>query len=78
MQFDPTSEVARLANLQEIRRKKRLFKSRLDKFEHQLLALNQAGASLAQLQLWLKEQGLKVSRSTVSRWLNGKSQIQQP
>lgn len=74
--FDPAAEVARLAELQSIRRKKRLFKSKLDKFQHQILALHKAGASLAQIQIWLRQNSLKTSRSTISRWLHGK--VQQP
>lgn len=75
-QFDPAAEVARLSQMQAINRRKRYCKSRLDKFRHQLLALHKAGASLSQLQLWLRHNRLKVSRSTISRWLHGK--VQQP
>jgi len=72
--FDPQKELLEVKNLQEVRRKKKLFKSKLDKFEHQLKALRDAGASIAQMQIWLKQNNIKVSRSTVWRWLNGKVQ----
>lgn len=70
--FDPRGELEEVKKLQETRRKKRYFKSKLDKFEHELKALKSEGASLAQLQIWLKKNGVKASRSTVQRWLNGK------
>lgn len=70
--FDAEAELSEVQKLQEVRRKKRLFSSKLDKFEHELKALKSAGASLAQLQIWLKKNGVKASRSTVHRWLNGK------
>jgi len=70
--FDPHAELLEVQKIQEVRRKKRLFKSKLDKFEHELKALKTAGASLTQLQLWLKKNSVKASRSTVQRWLNGK------
>jgi len=70
--FDAASELAEVKKIQEVRRKKRLFSSKLDKFEHGIRALKSAGASLAQLQIWLKKNSVKASRSTVQRWLNGK------
>lgn len=70
--FDPRAELAEVKKLQETRRKKRLFKSKLDKFEHELKALKTAGATLAQLQIWMKKNGVKASRSTIQRWLSGK------
>jgi len=70
--FDANAELLEVQKLQEVRRKKRLFSSKLDKFKHEIRALKGEGASLAQLQIWLKQNGLKVSRSTIQRWLNGK------
>ncbi len=69
--FDAKNELARVAEIQAVRRKKRLFSSKLDKFEHELKALKSAGATLTQLQIWLKKNGVRASRSTVHRWLNG-------
>lgn len=44
-------------------------KSRLDKFKFELLELHKSGASVAELQRFLRAKRIKVVHSTVSRWL---------
>lgn len=62
--------VARLqADATENRRRPYSRRSRLDRFEDDLLTLHAAGARVVDLQRWLKEQRITVAHSTISRWL---------
>ena len=46
-------------------------RSRLDRHGHELLALRRAGATVAQLTRWLREErGVAVASTTVARWLD--------
>lgn len=70
--FDVQSELSALkAQTQSMRKRSySARKSRLDKYQHQLLSLHQAGATAAELQRWLRSQKrIKVAHSTVLRWL---------
>lgn len=69
--FDATTEAAALrAQTQRIRKRQyRRRQSRLDRHTAELLALHAAGASVAELQRWLRGQRIKVVHSTVARWL---------
>ncbi|MDP1166082.1 hypothetical protein, partial [Klebsiella pneumoniae] len=51
--------------------------SRLDRYTGELLSLNQAGASAAELQRWLRARRIKVVWSTVTRWLEKNREIRQ-
>jgi predicted site-specific integrase-resolvase len=44
-------------------------KSRLDKFGFELLELKKAGNTVAELKRFLRAKRMKVSHSTISRWL---------
>lgn len=51
-------------------RRKLYYKSRLDKYRTELVALKQAGASCADLVEWLKvDHRCKINRSSVDRYL---------
>jgi len=65
--FNAQAEVANLKQQQRIRRKPR--PSRLTRFKGELLALYANGATVADLQRWLRKHGIKVAYSTISRWL---------
>ena len=69
--FDAASEAAALrAQTQRIRKRQyRQRQSRLDCYTSELRALHAAGASVAELQRWLRERRIKVAHSTVTRWL---------
>ena len=43
--------------------------SKLDQFEAQLLEMDDAGKTLAEMLAWLKEESCSVALSTLSRWL---------
>lgn len=54
----------------DLRRRRRVYRSRLDRYRAELVARHQAGASLAELVAWLAtERQCRVQRSTVSRAL---------
>ena len=71
--FDPREEVERLRVVTRMRRKTTYRRSRLDRFTGELLQLRQAGASIAELQRWLRERRVVVVHATVARWLNRQS-----
>ena len=68
--FDTENELLALKQQTKIIRKKRFSRSRLDKYSGELLSLYAAGASIAELQRWLRSNRIRVEHSTVSRWLN--------
>ena len=68
--FDTENELLALKQQTKIIRKKRFTRSRLDKHSGELLSLYKAGASIAELQRWLRANRIKVEHSTVSRWLD--------
>ena len=45
-------------------------KSKLDPYTQKLCELRSAGASLTELQQWLRNCGVTVDRSTLSRWFS--------
>lgn len=68
--FSALNEVKKLKNQTKTIRRKRYGKSRLDRYKKQLITLRDNGASIAELQRWLRAKRIKVEWSTVSRWLN--------
>ena len=68
--FDAEKELTQLKNQTKIIRKKCFSRSRLDKYSGELLSLYASGASIAELQRWLRANRIKVEHSTVSRWLD--------
>lgn len=69
MDFDPHTELASLRQQTATIRKKNFHPSRLDRHRAELLALHQAGATLAELQRWLRAHRIRVVHSTVARWI---------
>jgi hypothetical protein len=63
------NELEQLKAKAELRKKKVLYRSKLDKYKHPLLRLKEAGASLTHLEIFLAEKGVSADRSTISRWL---------
>ncbi|MGL4668192.1 MAG: hypothetical protein ACRCWR_09705 [Saezia sp.] len=66
--FDAKTEVLRL-KLDTKTRRYRSRQSCLKRFEAEILALWQEGASVAEIQRWLASHRLRVVHSTISRWL---------
>ena len=69
-EFDTESELYTLKKQTKSIRKTRFSRSRLDKHSSELLSLYGAGASIAELQRWLRSKRIRVEHSTVSRWLD--------
>lgn len=67
--FDVDAELAALKRHTEITKRHRYARSRLDKYKSELLRLHQAGATIVELQHWLRKHRVKVAHSTVSRWI---------
>lgn len=64
--FDAHAELARI---QALRKKRRYRRSRLDRFRSEILALRAAGASCADIALWLRGHKTKAVGSTVARYI---------
>lgn len=73
-EFHPVSEVAELRKQTRAIRQPRYYRSRLDQFAGELISLHAEGATIAELQRWLRQHRTKVEYSTVYRWItkNGK------
>jgi len=67
--FDAAAEIASLKEQTRARRRHRRTSSRLDRHTHELLALYDAGATVAELQRWLEARRVRVHQTTVGRWL---------
>ena len=59
----------------KVTRKKRYYGSKLDRYEKALVALRIHGATLSELQEWLKSKRVKVCESTLSRFLSKHPEI---
>ncbi|MGB1309686.1 MAG: hypothetical protein ACPG47_00715 [Leucothrix sp.] len=69
-EFDVELEVKKLKKQTSTIRKKQFYKSRLDRYQGELLTLHKAGATCAELQRFLRTKRIKVVHSTVWRWLD--------
>lgn len=62
-------EFRTIKNQTKIIRKKRFYKSKLDKYHDPILKLYQEGATKAEIQRWLKSKKTTVVWTTIHRWL---------
>ena len=67
--FDIDTELDLLRRQTSEIRKKRFSRSRLDRYRGELLQLHRAGASVAELQRWLRARRIRVVHSSVARWI---------
>lgn len=68
--FDAQAEVKRIRSLRAETRRKLFRKSRLDRYRAELVAMKQAGASCADLAVWLRmTHRCKINRSSIDRYL---------
>lgn len=67
--FDTDTELDLLRRQTSEIRKKRYSRSRLDRYRGELLLLHRGGASVAELQRWLRVHRILVVHSTVARWI---------
>jgi len=67
--MDAQKTLAEIREKRALTRKKRHSRSKLDKFTFEILELKNVGATLSELQLFLRQNRVKVELSTISRWL---------
>ena len=67
--FDAAAEADRLRAQTRARRRPRYRRSRLDRYQGELLALREEGCTTAELQRWLLAHRIRVQHATVARWL---------
>jgi hypothetical protein len=67
--FDAEFELEMLRANTEVIRQRRYRKSRLDKYSSELIRLRLAGATIAELQRWLRPKRIRVHHTTIARWL---------
>lgn len=72
--MDYTAELQRLKTKQQAIKKQRNYRSKLDKHKHYLLNLRREGATLEQLQIYLREHRIKCHISTIKRFLDKNSE----
>ena len=68
--FDARTELAELRRQTAEIRRRRYTKSRLDRYRGELIQLRRNGASVAELQRWLRDHRISVVHSTVARWID--------
>ncbi|WP_397471753.1 hypothetical protein [Rheinheimera sp.] len=70
--FDVETELAKLkAETRELRQK-RFKNSRLNAYRGELVTMYEEGATVAELQRWLKAKRISVAWTTVKRWLDNR------
>lgn len=69
MQETLTAELAAIRQQRRTARRRRYFRSRLDRYRAEIVELRRAGATLADIALWLRRRHCKVVCSTISRYL---------
>jgi len=69
MTFDAANELDKIKKKRKERKFKHYTSSKLDDFNFEILKLNDAGATLADLQCFLSEKHIQVVPSTIHRWL---------
>ena len=69
MDFDALAELEEIKRKRKLSKRKRYSKSRIDKLDTEVLRLRDAGASLADIQIFLSKNRIRVVPSTIQRWL---------
>ena len=69
MPFNADTELEALRRQTGEIRRRRYTRSRLDRYRGELLLLHRGGASVAELQRWLRARRIRVVHSTVARWI---------
>ena len=70
MPFNADTELEVLRRQTGEIRRRRYTRSRLDRYRGELLLLHRGGASVAELQRWLRARRIRVVHSTVARWID--------
>jgi DNA-binding transcriptional MerR regulator len=69
MQEALIAELEGIRQQRRMNRRRRYYRSRLDRYRAEIVSLRQAGATLADIALWLRRRRCKVAPSTISRYL---------
>jgi hypothetical protein len=69
MPFNADTELEALRRQTGEIRRRRYTRSRLDRYRGELQQLHRTGASVAELQRWLRARRIRVVHSTVARWI---------
>jgi len=67
--FNTEEELKKLQQQTKTIRKTKYYKSRIDRYRGEVLKLHKAGASVAEIQRFLRSKRIKLVHSTISRWL---------
>ena len=70
MPFNADTELEALRRQTGEIRRRRYTRSRLDRYRGELLLLHRGGASVAELQRWLRARRIRVAHTTVARWID--------
>lgn len=70
MPFNADTELEALRRQTGEIRRRRYTRSRLDRYRGELLLLHRGGASVAELQRWLRARRIRVVHTTVARWID--------
>lgn len=69
MQDNLTAELTAIRQQRRMARRRRYYKSRLDRYRAEIVCLRQAGATLTDIAIWLRRRRCRVAPSTISRYL---------
>ena len=75
--FDAKAQLTAIRSRRAIARRRRRYRSRLDRYRVPLVALRRLGASVAELRAWLHARRCCVAPSTVSRYLRKLPELQE-
>jgi hypothetical protein len=70
MSFDTDKELEKLREQTKVIRKTKHYKSRIDRHKGEVIRLHKAGATVAEVQRFLRSKRIKLAYSTVHRWLS--------
>lgn len=69
--------LARIHQIRKVSKRRPYYRSKLDPFRSELVALKRAGGSLGDLKVWLRvEKKMSVERSTLHRYLGQLPELQ--
>lgn len=64
------NELTLIRQQRRMSRRRRYYRSRLDRYRAEIVTLRRAGATLAEINAWLRRRRCRVACSTISRYLS--------
>jgi hypothetical protein len=77
-QFDAPAELDRIRRYRSVCQRKAYQRSRLQTYRSELAQMRRAGASFRELALWLRGKRIKVTHTTIMRYLAKLPELQTP